>query len=95
MPYLDHLTSTDMKMGKAPRTGGELNWTLTQACIRYVEVNGLSYRSINDVMGAMEAAKQEFYRRVAAPYEDKKIIENGDVYPTHILTNGGTFGDGK
>jgi hypothetical protein len=24
--------------------------------------------------------KQEFYRRVAMPYEDSKIAENGDVY---------------
>jgi hypothetical protein len=25
------------------------------------------------------AIKQEYYRRVAEPYEDKKIIENGDI----------------
>ena len=31
-------------------------------------------------MGALECAKLELYRRVAAPYEDVKIMENGDVY---------------
>jgi hypothetical protein len=39
-----------------------------------------SYQSINDVLGALEGAKLEFYRRIAAPYEDTKIQENGDVY---------------
>jgi hypothetical protein len=41
---------------------------------------GLSYQTINDIVGALEGAKLEFYRRVAVPYEDKKIIENGDVF---------------
>ena len=36
--------------------------------------------TIGDVVNAMECAKLEFYRRVAAPYEDTKIKENGDVY---------------
>lgn len=31
-------------------------------------------------MGAVEGAKTEFYRRIAVPYEEKKIRENGDVY---------------
>lgn len=35
---------------------------------------------MGDLLGAIEAAKLEFYRRVAAPYEDKKCMENGDVY---------------
>ena len=29
--------------------------------------------------GVLENIKQEFYRRVALPYEEKKIIENGDI----------------
>jgi hypothetical protein len=71
---------------------------------RYMSTSGLSYRVINDVLGALEGAKLEFkrrkgpglnhvlnaidevkadfYRRVAAPYEDEKIKQNGDVYGT-------------
>lgn len=30
--------------------------------------------------GAIECAKLEFVRRVVSPYEDQKILENGDVY---------------
>lgn len=35
--------------------------------------------AINDCIGACEGAKLEFYRRVASPYEDVKIKQNGDV----------------
>lgn len=33
-----------------------------------------------DIQGALECCKLEFYRRVAVPYEDRKIKLNGDVY---------------
>jgi hypothetical protein len=36
--------------------------------------------SADEVVGVLECAKLEIYRRIAAPYEDKKIVENGDVY---------------
>jgi hypothetical protein len=36
-------------------------------------------------MGALEGAKMEMYRRVAAGYEDKAILRNGDVYPQDLL----------
>jgi len=34
---------------------------------------------MNDAIGALEGAKLELYRRVISKYEDKKIMENGDV----------------
>ena len=63
-----------------PVNAGELNYLLTQIIKRYYSDNGGRYQQINDIIGALEGAKLEFYRRVAAPYEDKKIEENGDVY---------------
>jgi len=30
-------------------------------------------------MGVLSAITEEFYRRKVAPYEDEKIVENGDV----------------
>jgi hypothetical protein len=63
-----------------PENAGQLNFMLTQTCINYIDHMGKKYQTINDVLGALEGAKLEFYRRLAAPYEDKKIIENGDVY---------------
>ena len=55
---------------------------------KYMQQHGLNYRVINDIVGAAEGAKAEFQRRVAAPYEDKKILQNGDVY-VGKETNGG------
>ena len=59
---------------------GELNYLITGLCSHWFQTHGANYQAINDVLGALEGAKLEFYRRVAAPYEDKKIKENGDVY---------------
>ena len=58
---------------------GELNYILTLMVHNYIKRKGLRYQNINDVIGALEGAKTEFYRRVAAPYEDQKISDNGDV----------------
>jgi|688.fasta_scaffold32642_9 hypothetical protein len=38
-----------------------------------------SYQKIAIITGVLENIKQEFYRRVAAPYEDSKIVSNGDI----------------
>lgn len=58
---------------------GELNYAITQLVRSYVG-SDVSYAKINEVVGVLECAKLELYRRLAAPYEDKKIVENGDVY---------------
>jgi len=38
-----------------------------------------SYPKIAMITGVLENIKQEFYRRVGSNYEDKKILENGDI----------------
>ncbi len=63
-----------------PETAGELNYCFTMLAIRYLKQKGENYQHINDIVGALEGAKLELYRRVASPYEDQKIEENGDVY---------------
>lgn len=39
----------------------------------------MCYNSANSLIGAIECCKQEIYRRILSPYEDKKIEQNGDV----------------
>lgn len=84
MPYIKNEDSARNKLKPnsylAPMEPGELNYQITMLVQQYLDEVGLSYTSINDVVGALEGAKLEFYRRVAVPYEDKKIKENGDVY---------------
>ena len=59
---------------------GELNYCITYLCLKYLQKNTVSYKIINDIIGVLECSKLEMYRRVAIPYEDMKIMENGDVY---------------
>ena len=59
---------------------GELNYLLTQVCQEYLEIKGEKYSTYNDIVGALESCKLEIYRRKIAPYEDKKIRDNGDVW---------------
>ena len=61
-------------------TPGQLNYLVTSLCKMYVERKGISYTHLNDVLGMFDGASKEFYRRVVAPYEDKKRDENGDVF---------------
>ena len=82
MPYIKQEARKTLQNGisRKPENPGELNYLITVLCQFYFLNSGKNYQAINDVVGALEGAKLEFYRRVAAPYEDKKIEENGDVY---------------
>lgn len=62
-----------------PQNAGELNFCFTKIIEHYLQEHGVDYANINDIIGALEGAKLEFYRRVAQPVEDKKIQENGDI----------------
>lgn len=84
MPYVNEHDRNQVAWVDTADTPGQLNYVITRCLIDYVNGRGLSYQTINDVLGALEGAKQEFYRRVAVPYEHEKILENGDVsvYPS-------------
>lgn len=58
---------------------GDLNYAITVLVNTYISEKGKNYARINEAVGALECAKLELYRRLAAPYEDSKIAENGDV----------------
>jgi len=82
MPYIKQRDRDELlESRRRIETAGELNYAITTLCIDYLDLHGtISYDAINTVVGVLECAKQEFYRRVAVPYEDKKMEENGDVY---------------
>lgn len=88
MPYIKQERRAELLLGSDSdeavgymRTPGELNYLITRLCNDYlVSAVVPGYSAYNDVIGALECAKQEFYRRIVAPYEDIKIKENGDVY---------------
>ena len=78
MPYILAERRSAVEAGDVQNVG-ELN--ITRLLINYMRTHN-NYAGINDVMGALSCAGAEFYRRWAAPYEDYKISQNGDVYPT-------------
>jgi cystathionine beta-lyase family protein involved in aluminum resistance len=81
MPYIKKEARTEISDGRRPlTTAGELNYAITVLLLGYTRVHGLSYQTLNEVVGVMECAKQEYYRRLAVPYEEMKILENGDLY---------------
>lgn len=85
MPYIekkhrDRLDPLHPDWDDRINTPGELNYLFTDFCTKYLKAHGLNYTSINDILGALEGAKLEFYRRVAVPYEETKLLSNGDVY---------------
>lgn len=80
MPYIDEESRALLAEGTKPATPGELNYVVTLVITEYLRTCGRSYQTINDILGALDGASKEFYRRVAAPYEDTKIVLNGDVY---------------
>ena len=58
---------------------GELNYLITKICHIYLEENTERYKIHNTIMGALESAKQEYYRKKVVPYEIKKEKENGII----------------
>lgn len=81
MPYIKPERRDAILAGAKPQDPGELNFAITVQVDRYLEdKGGIRYGHLNEVIGALDCAKLELYRRIAAPYEDKKIAENGDVY---------------
>ena len=82
MPYLERGIRASLEDGRKPTEAGELNYLITRLCDEFLMKTGLSYKNINQAIGALECAKLELYRRVAGPYEDQKSRENGEVYVT-------------
>lgn len=85
MPYInqaerERMASDINSLSHSMSTAGELNYAVTQLCRRFLINSPGKYADYNAVIGVLECAKLEFYRRAAAAYEDRKIAENGDVY---------------
>jgi len=79
MPYIDEKRKADVLVNGAINAG-ELNYLFTYWIGQYILDKDESYQAYNDVIGALEGAKLELYRRRISKYEDRKAVENGDVY---------------
>lgn len=72
-PLLESLNVLDL-------TDGDLNYIFTTLILAQLQKGTINYQAMQNKIGALECCKLELYRRLAAPYEDIKAKENGDVY---------------
>lgn len=73
--YIDALiVAIKTQSGRA----GNLNYSISRLISALYDTR---YSEINEAVGVLACVQQEYYRRVAAPYEDQKAFENGDVFP--------------
>ena len=63
---------------------GDINYCFSRICMAVM--GDVSYSKIAVTTGVLENVKQELYRRAATNYEDKKIIENGDIKEYQCMT---------
>jgi hypothetical protein len=94
MPYVDKIAREALgyvTTAEPPEDAGELNYVITKVCDEFLIRKGRRYNHVNTVIGVLECAKQEFYRRIVAPYENEKIAINGDVYSDANLPDRGAF----
>lgn len=81
MPYVESKQRSRITNGNTiPETPGELNFAISYVIREYMRKKQKRYSTFNDIIGALEAAKVEFYDRIVRPYEDKAIKRNGDIY---------------
>jgi len=89
MPYIQQKDREKFAI-PVPENGGELQYLIAEMIQNMLQFRRLSgdnscirYKDLEEVMGALNGANQEFYRLVVAPYEDRKSVENGNVYDTY------------
>lgn len=70
-PLIDHLKNQPLE-----NQDGDLNYAVTRVIH---ELYPEKYFHYNRAIGVLNSVELELYRKKIAPYEDKKILENGDV----------------
>jgi hypothetical protein len=84
MPYINQFDrprydSAIDELIKLIDSPGELNYVISRIAKGMISKKGGRYINHNEVIGAIECAKIELYRRLTGPYEDRAIVKNGDI----------------
>ena len=74
--YKESLKDLQIDLEHAPL--GDFTYIIYKLMLGYIGKKP-SYTECAAVIASTETAKLEFYRKVLAKLEDKKIIENGDI----------------
>ena len=84
MPYIEDKNNRRNEMDEIVelmkelnvKANGDLNYILFKFCRKYIKP---SYNNFKNFCGELRQCATEIERRLIAPYEDRKIKENGDV----------------
>ena len=80
MPYIEQSLRVGAHALPLAHTPGELSYLVTMLILRYYKEVPPNYQTLNDILGALEGAKLEFYFRIVQPYEEGARKRNQDVY---------------
>ena len=78
MPYITQDARWHAK--QLPADVGELTYAISYLIENYRQFKGDHYQTFAEIVAACEQAKDEFQRQVVHPYEDRKLLENGEVH---------------
>ena len=76
--YEPELTTLNGSLEEEGHVSGHVTYILYMIVARWFKLEP-SYNTIAKIRGCLIGTLAEFDRRIAAPYEDRKILENGDV----------------
>ena len=74
--YNGYIRNLSNMITRSPAIAGHLNYVISKLILL---TNPNSYADFNELIGVLECAKLELYRRQVAKYEEEKIVENGDL----------------
>jgi hypothetical protein len=80
MPCVKREVKKVLDLGQRPDDASELHYRLTRLCVQYLNDRGESSATYLDIVGALESAKLEFYRRRVGLFEDTQCAQFGDPY---------------
>lgn len=66
-------------LGAMINSKGDLNYVICEIVGRLILKTKISYTAISEWIDGVNGAERELTRRLLDPYEDIKILENGDV----------------
>ena len=68
------------KLAETIENKGDLNHAICElTALLILKTGGMSYTNVSNWVDAVDGAHKELDRRLLDPYEDVKIVENGDV----------------
>lgn len=92
MPYPDIRRRTDLEPELSSlvdllrnRFAGDITYAVMVLLTEWAEYPQPSFEKYDSALGILSAVDKEFYRTRVAPYEDKKIKENGGIVFSYDL----------